>query len=280
MRELHGLTPSPRSRCPRVLARRRCSAWKGACPCLGSELRHRRRWKDQAGRHVLTAEPYSVAADALPLALLELDLLGLDVTTSSRTAWPGAQLLIVMRPRSKGDHPARNFTKRVRPGETTRSPTSLPGEYGGSRKVGGRPRGRPVTAPCSGCGGPVAYGGRGRPRVRCEACRGLASRPPQEAPGGSVAAAVEAALAALPESSRRSWRAEAARSLAAGLEDAPQAAMIRELRAVMAELEALRPVEGGVVVELAARREARRAARALAAAAADVPDPDDPPEAS
>lgn len=98
MLDLHGLTPSTRSRCPRVLARRRCAAWKASCVCLSRALDHLHAWTDRDGRRVLTAEPYQVDGPDLAWLLLELDVLGLDVTASGGSAWfPGSTFLLTIR---------------------------------------------------------------------------------------------------------------------------------------------------------------------------------------
>lgn len=68
---------------------------------------------------------------------------------------------------------------------------------------------------------------------------------------------VEAILARYPEDD---WRAELARTLATQLDERPQAAMARELRQTLTELEASIEPDRGFVDELRARRAARIAA--------------------
>lgn len=70
----------------------------------------------------------------------------------------------------------------------------------------------------------------------------------------TVRTAVEAALSAC----EPSWRVEVARTLADALDEAPNASMARELRAVMHDIaEATEPEESSVADDLRARRAAR-----------------------
>ncbi len=72
----------------------------------------------------------------------------------------------------------------------------------------------------------------------------------------SVLSAIAAELAGV---DCRDWERETALALAAQMDEAPNASLSKELRLLMAELGADRPVESGDVADdLAAKREERR----------------------
>lgn len=76
-----------------------------------------------------------------------------------------------------------------------------------------------------------------------------------------LSASVERVIRALLPEERKGWRAELARKLAVELDERPQAAASRELRAVMGELTAEQvPQEASPVDDLARRRADRIAA--------------------
>lgn len=93
------LRPSGAEICPRVVAGRRCVAFRSdgrRCICerlTHPVLDHARMWLTPDGGHVLTFEPYSLSTDNLA-ALAELSPLGLELSISGYSPWnPGATFL-------------------------------------------------------------------------------------------------------------------------------------------------------------------------------------------
>jgi hypothetical protein len=88
------------SRCPRVVAGRRCRLnYRGACICERHRwfLDHARLWLDPNGRHVLTCEPYEAEGDELVAFADELRELGLSFTVVGYSPWnPGGTFLVVV----------------------------------------------------------------------------------------------------------------------------------------------------------------------------------------
>lgn len=107
MARVHALRPSDARDCPQVVAGKRCRCAEGwdvgraPCPCqryYPQLLDHCRIWLDAEGRHVLTAEPYSVDGDELADFLADMAALGLRVRISGRSQWhPTTVLIIVTR---------------------------------------------------------------------------------------------------------------------------------------------------------------------------------------
>jgi hypothetical protein len=94
-----GYRPSRARICPRVIAGRHCRADVGCiCHAYHRVLDHARIWLDEAGDHVLTAEPYHAHGTDLVAFLLDLELLGLRACLSGASPWnPGHTLLITVR---------------------------------------------------------------------------------------------------------------------------------------------------------------------------------------
>lgn len=100
------------------------------------------------------------------------------------------------------------------------------------------------------CGAPTSSG---RP---CRRAAGPTGRCPQHDTPATLAAWVDRALEGVPED----WRTTLARRLAAELDGGINAALVRELRAVMADVaEASATPRADVADELRARRAARQA---------------------
>jgi len=101
--EAFGLRPSRAAICPRTVAGGRCRAWHSGEPCICMRHRHLldhgRIWLDEAGRYVLTGEPYDAHGEDVADLLADLAALGLRATFTGRSLWyPGYTLLIVIRP--------------------------------------------------------------------------------------------------------------------------------------------------------------------------------------
>jgi hypothetical protein len=62
-------------------------------------LDHGRMWLDQAGRHVLTGEPYDAALEDLVSLHTDLVALGLSATLTGRSPWnTDYTFLVIIRP--------------------------------------------------------------------------------------------------------------------------------------------------------------------------------------
>jgi hypothetical protein len=96
-----GLRPSSAHVCPRVVAGKRCAAGVPAvcvCQTYRRVLDHGRIWLDEEGHHILTGEPYDLAAADLSEFAAAMTALGLSVTLSGRSMWsPGNCLLVTVR---------------------------------------------------------------------------------------------------------------------------------------------------------------------------------------
>jgi hypothetical protein len=99
--------PSRAAVCPRVVAGKRCHAWRldranRDCLCVrygGTRLLdHAYIWRTKAGQYVLTAEPYGVDEPRLLDLRQELATLGLTIDVTNESYWfHGTQLLIIRR---------------------------------------------------------------------------------------------------------------------------------------------------------------------------------------
>lgn len=98
--ELYGLRPSAAAVCPRVVAGKRCIAYRDewtVCVCQRHRraLDHGRVWLDANGRHVLTGEPYEITGEDLAGLTADLAELGLRVDLTGQSLWnPGFTVLI------------------------------------------------------------------------------------------------------------------------------------------------------------------------------------------
>jgi hypothetical protein len=103
-RDWFGWKPSQGTPCPRVLAGKRCQAHKyDSDPCLcewaySHVLDHPRRWRDQHGRPILTAEPYEFDGEVFAQLVTGCTQLGLDVSVYGTSPYfPGRTILIIIR---------------------------------------------------------------------------------------------------------------------------------------------------------------------------------------
>jgi hypothetical protein len=91
--EARGYRASMATRCPRVVAGKRCPYPRRECGVCGSGdwaagkqmYDHERMWLDQDGRHVLTTEPYCPGVHDVARLRADMDALGLKVVVDG---WP------------------------------------------------------------------------------------------------------------------------------------------------------------------------------------------------
>jgi hypothetical protein len=117
-----GLRPSSARRCPRVVAGRRCLAHRyfrdgvARCACEQYEFPlwdHVRIWLDQAGRYVLTLEPYGANGANVAMLARAMRSLGLVVDVTARSPWsPGRTVLILIR---RDEGPAAPISTKPQP---------------------------------------------------------------------------------------------------------------------------------------------------------------------
>lgn len=90
------------TRCPRVVAGKRCRSWTYGEPCMCQQhhhvLDHACRWIDSQGKPVLTAEPYDFDAEEFTALAADCAELGLEVrVTGTSPYFPGRTVLIIIR---------------------------------------------------------------------------------------------------------------------------------------------------------------------------------------
>jgi hypothetical protein len=91
--EARGYRPSKATRCPRVVAGKRCPYPRRECCACGYGqwavgrlmFDHERMWMDQNGSHVLTTEPYCPGEHDVARLRVDMEALGLIVVVDG---WP------------------------------------------------------------------------------------------------------------------------------------------------------------------------------------------------
>lgn len=148
----YGLRLAGARRCPRVVAGKRClEGSRGACVCheFYGLLDHRRLWRDQQWRYVLTGEPYDIATDDLAAFTEAMDALGLTVTVKgpAESFWnPGSTHLILVTGEHNPTRPQRSHAVTWETIENT-----VKRRWNGTRKHrNGTERGFSVPSPTGG----------------------------------------------------------------------------------------------------------------------------------